>query len=288
MNEEQSLIVISQLPVIQERLKLLQTSWEQKAKDAESMVCTEETVQVLKDMRAQMRKEFQEADAQRKAAKQKYMAPWEDVEAAFKVCVKEAFTRADESLKKSVDAFENEIKARCYAELSEYYAELSKMEGIDFLTLDQLMQYANIKISLSDAKKANPRKLRDDVAGAVSKIACGMEDISKMDDSPEIMAEFKLCLDVGRAVARVQERKRLVQQEREAEEARKAAQERFAASVDKVNAVAPPVASASRETAQNENDPVFESYTFTVYGARKSQLIKIREYLKQEGINYGK
>lgn len=211
------------------------------------------------------------------------MAPWNAVEATFKECVKDAFTRADNSLHDTIDEFQNELKKKCYDDLKAYFAELIQVEHIDFLTLDQAMQLGGIKISLGDAKKSNPRKLKDDLAAVVSKIAVNLEDISKMDDAPEIMAEYKLCFDVGRSVARVQERKRLVQQEREAAEARKAAQERTAESVDKVNAVAPPVAQPKAKTAEQ----VFEKYTFTVYNCTRSQLIRVRDFLKQEGINYG-
>lgn len=283
MNEEQSLIVVSQLPEIQENLRQLLDSWEQRAADAASMICTEETVQSLKDMRAEMRKEFQAADSVRKAAKEKYLAPWNAVEATFKECVKDAFTRADESLKSTINGFEMELKQKCYDDLKIWYTELIQAEHIDFLTLDQAMALAGVKIVLDDAKRNTPRRLQDAVANVVSKIALNLEDISKMDDAPEIMAEFKLCLDLGRAVANVQGRKRLVQAEKEAAEARRTAQEREKAAEEKVRAVAPPVAQPKAQAA----DRVFEKYTFTVYNCTRSQLIRVRDFLKQEGINYG-
>lgn len=283
MNEEQSLIVVSQLPEIQENLRQLRDSWEQRAADAASMICTEETVQSLKDMRAEMRKEFQAADSVRKAAKEKYLAPWNAVEATFKECVKDAFTRADESLKSTINGFEMELKQKCYDDLKIWYTELIQAEHIDFLTLDQAMALAGVKIGLDDAKRNTPRRLQDAVANVVSKIALNLEDISKMDDAPEIMAEFKLCHDLGRAVANVQGRKRLVQAEKEAAEARRTAQEREKAAEEKVWAVAPPVAQPKAQAA----DRVFEKYTFTVYNCTRSQLIRVRDFLKQEGINYG-
>lgn len=283
MNEEQSLIVVSQLPQIQENLRQLRDEWEQKAKDAATMVCTEETVQSLKDMRAEMRKEFQLADSQRKAAKEKYLAPWNAVEATFKECVKDAFTRADNSLHDLVDGFQNELKRKCYEDLKIYYRELAQSMNIDFLTLDQAMALGNIKISLDDAKKNTPRKLQDAVAGVLAQVSVDLEDISKMDDAAEVMAEYKLCFNLGRAVANVQGRKRLIQAEKEAAEARRAAQEREKVAEEKVRAVAPPVAQPKAQTAE----PVFEKYTFTVYNATRSQLIRVREFLKQEGINYG-
>ena len=47
-----ALITVSQLPVIQEELRALKERWELKAADAASMVCTEDTVQDLKKIRA--------------------------------------------------------------------------------------------------------------------------------------------------------------------------------------------------------------------------------------------
>lgn len=283
MNEEQSLIVVSQLPEIQENLRQLRDEWEQKAMDAASMICTEETVQSLKEMRAEMRKEFQLADSQRKAAKAMYMAPWEAVETVFKECVKDAFTRADNSLHDLVDGFQNELKQKCYDDLKIWYTELVQAFHIDFLTLDRAMALGNVKISLDDAKKNTPRKLQDAVAAVVSQVSVDLEDIGKMDDSAEVMAEYKQCLNLGRAVANVQGRKRLVQQEKEAAEARRTAQEREKAAEEKVRAVAPPIAQPKAQAA----DRVFEKYTFTVYNCTRSQLIRVREFLKQEGINYG-
>ena len=283
MSENTSLIVVSQLPVIQEQLRQLRESWEQRAADAASMICTEETVQSLKEMRAEMRKEFQEADAQRKAAKEKYMAPWNAVEATFKECVKDAFTRADDSLKSTITGFENEIKRKCYDDLQRFFAEHVQMEHIDFMTLDQAMALGGIRISLSDAKKNTPRQLQDAVAAVVAKVAVSMEQIATMEDSAEIMAEYKQCFDVGKAVAVVQGRKRRVEAEREAAEARRTAQERQKAVAEKVDAVAPPVVAPTVQAPEK----VFEKYTFTVYNCTRSQLIRVREFLKQEGINYG-
>jgi Protein of unknown function (DUF1351). len=111
MSESTALITIAQLPVIEEQLKALKDSWEQRAADASSMVCTEETVQDLKKIRADMRKEFDEADKQRKAAKLKYMEPWNSIEETFKECVSDAFKRADASLKDTITALRMRSRA---------------------------------------------------------------------------------------------------------------------------------------------------------------------------------
>lgn len=283
-----SLITVTKLPVIEEELRQLKESWDQKAKDAAALVCTEETVQQLKSIRTEMRKEFDLADSQRKQAKAQYLAPWDAVEATFKECVKDAFVTADTALKNQITSFEGQIKADCRQKLEKFFNELCLMENIDFLTFDQAMQFGKISIGLADAKRNTPTKLQDQVAEVVAKIADAMDQIRRMDNADEIMAEFKSCLDAGKAVSTVQERHRRIEAEKEAAEARKAAQERFKAAEDKVQAVLPPSEADAPVAAQEDNDPVFSEYTFTVYGARKSQLIKIREFMKQEGINYGK
>ncbi len=294
MNEEKALITIHQLPVIEQQLRSLRESWEQRAKEAAAMVCTEETVQDLKKIRADMRKEYTAADEQRKAAKKKYMEPWEAVEKLFKECVDDSFKLADNSLKDTISGFENEIKAKCEVDLRDYFAELITFESIDFLSYEQAMKLGNIKISMADAKKTTPRQLRDALANVVSRVAIGIEQIQKMDDAPAIMAEYKQCFDVGRAVSVVQERKRREAEEAAAAEARKAAQEAQAAAVAKVEAAAPapmpaPVAPPVEAPAAKKKSPddVFPEFTFTIYGATRAQLIRVRDFLKQEGLNYG-
>lgn len=292
MNESTALITISQLPAIEEHLRALKESWEQKAADAESMVCTEDTVQDLKKIRADMRKEFDAADTQRKAAKNQYMEPWNQLEATFKECVTTAFNRADSALKIKVEAFQNELKEKCMEDLRAYYKELCAMDQIDFLTFEEAMKRGGITVSLTDAKKATPRQAMDKLGKFVSSIAIGMDQISKMDDAPAIMAEYKKVLDVGQAAATVQERKRREQEEAAAAEARKAAQEAQAAAVAKVDAAAPqtptaaPVAAPVQQQAKSPDD-VFPQFTFTIYGATRAQLLKVRNFLKEEGLNYG-
>lgn len=71
------LIKIVQLPVIEEKLRTLKDLWEQRALDAESMVCTEDTIQAVKAFRADIRREFDEVEALRKQVKRAVMEPYE-------------------------------------------------------------------------------------------------------------------------------------------------------------------------------------------------------------------
>lgn len=281
-DEPPQFIDIIQLPEIKENLHALRERWEQKAKDAAALVCTDESIQSIKTMRAEMRKEFDDADTQRKAVKERYMAAWNDVETTWKECVSDPFKRADASYKATVDGFEEEIKSRCREELQTYFDELCAADGVDFLTFEQAMALGKLKITLADAKSKTAKKLKDGLAEVVSSVAETARQIDGMDDAAEIMAEYKISFDVGHAIATVQGRKKRVESEREAAEARRSAQERSREAERRVDASLPP----ERIKATQDAEKRFERFSFTVKNATKNQLIKIREFLKQEGIEY--
>ena len=66
---KEGLIVIKQLPQIEEHLKDLSTEIDKKAKDAKSLICTEETVKTVKQVRADLTKDFKNLEEQRKTVK---------------------------------------------------------------------------------------------------------------------------------------------------------------------------------------------------------------------------
>ena len=279
-----ALIEVRQLPIIAERLRSVKDQVELAVQEAQSLVCTEETVQAVKTRRAELRKQFDELEAQRKAVKSAVLAPYEEFLAVYQECISGPFKRADDALRAEIDAFEGELKARCRADLETYHAELCSIHGIDFLTLDQALRIGNIKIKLSDAKAMTPRLLQDALSLVVAKVADGMSQIGKMDDAAEIMAEYKECFDVGRAVATVQERKRKIEAEQRATEARTAHQTAQEAIVAKVAALAPP---EPENAHTNETDAEERlDVTFTLLSVTRAEAIKVREFLKQEGLDY--
>lgn len=282
--EETALIAITQLPQIKENLHALRESWEAKAAEAATLVCTDDSIQSIKKMRAEMRKQFDEADTQRKAVKERYMSAWTEVEATWKECVAEPFLQADGAYKSLITEFEDELKAKCKQKLQTYFDEECFANGVDFLTLDQAMGLGKLKIGMADANAKMPRRLMDGLSDVVKKISTGIDRIMEMpeDERAEIMDEYKIRFDVGDAISTVQARKKRVESEREAAEARKAERERRKEAEARVAALMPPEPVKPASTPEK----VFDEFTFTVFGCTKSQLLKIREFLKQEGIRY--
>ena len=254
--ESKALIVVTQLPVIEERLRDFKAEVEAAVAEAKSMVATADTVQAVKNRRAELNKQFEALETQRKAVKAQIMAPYERFNAVYAECISGPFKEADAALKATVGEFETELKNEAIEKVKDYYAELCALEGIDWLPFQRAMEYGNIKVSMADTKTNTPRKLMEAIANVVSRIAIAMDDIRKMEDSAEIMAEFKTCLDAGKAAATVQDRKRKVEAEKEAAERNKEWEAKRAEALAKVQAAAEASAPAPVPVAVQASRPL--------------------------------
>lgn len=267
------LIVVRQLPEIEERLRTVKDSVDKRVSDALSMVCTEETVQAVKAERAKLNQEFAILEDQRKAAKKAVLGPYERFEAVYKECVSIAFKQADAALKKKIDDVDLEMKRRCEDGLRDYFAELCAVHHLDWLTYEQ----AGIKVDMASAKAKTPKRLREQLAAFVAGVDESVDRINLLDDAAEIMVEYQRTLDAAGAICAVQERRQQVKEQEVAQEARRAEQKREEEMVRQVEALAPPVVVEATE-------PVVKC-TFMVR-ATKAQLRKLKEFLNMEGIQY--
>lgn len=275
-----NLIQVVQLPVIEERLRSMKETVEQQTAAAMALVCTDETLAQVRAVRADLNNTFKDLEEQRKAVKKAVMGPYEEFEKVYKECITGPFKAADDGLKGKITSVEDGIKSACESKMREYFAELCAAERVEWLEYER----AGIKIDLATARQKSHAKLREQIAGFVVGVAQAVNTISKMDSSEEIMVEYRRCLDMGKAIEIVQERNQRTEEERAAAEARKAAMDAQRAAVEKVEAAAPPVAAPPVQAPGPEK--VFPRFTFTVLNATKSQLIRVREFLKQEGISY--
>lgn len=267
------LIVVKRLPVIEEQLRTLKDRWEQRALDAESMVCTEDTIQAIKSSRAETRKEFDEVEALRKQAKQAVMEPYNRFEAVFKECVTVPFQRADSAYSGKVSEVETDMKRRCEEGLRDYFDELCAIHHLDWLTYEQ----AGIKVDMASAKAKTPKKLREQLAAFVVGVAESVDRINLLDDAAEIMVEYQRTLDAAGAICAVKDRHRRIEEQNAAQVAHIAEMAREAEMVRRVEVLDPPVVVEAPE-------PIVKC-TFTVR-TTKSKLRKLKEFLNMEGIKY--
>lgn len=101
------LIVVRQLPIIEEQLRTLGAVIDAKVAEATAMVCTEETVKAVKKMRADLNAQFNALEEQRKAVKSAVMEPYLAFETVYKDYVTSKFNAADQDLKKKINQAED-------------------------------------------------------------------------------------------------------------------------------------------------------------------------------------
>lgn len=265
-------IQIVQLPIIREQLQPLKERIDKEVSDALSLVCTEETIQTVKATRASLNKMLTELEEQRKAVKAQIMAPYNEFEAVYKECVIDTLKAADEALKFKISDVENEQKSRCEESLREYFDELCAANHLEWLTFER----SGIKVDLTSAKQKTPTKLRKQLAEFVSDVNRAIETIATMEDSTEILVEYKQSLDLPDAISKVMERHQRIQEEKHGQEKRQEIIEQEAETVKQVEALAPPTVVEPEKTYE---------CTFKVI-TTMSKLKKLKAFLESEEIEY--
>lgn len=200
------LIIIKQLPQIEEHLKELSIEVEQKVENAKSLVCTEENVKTIKEVRADLNKEFKEVEKQRKAVKEQVLAPYMQFEEIYKEFISDKYKSADIDLKQKVETVENELKAQKEQEIKDYFEEYKMANNIDFITYEQ----AKINVTLSASKKS----LKEQAKGFIDKIVDDLKLIETQEHKAEILVEYKQSLNVSNAITTVANRFKAVEKEK--------------------------------------------------------------------------
>lgn len=281
----ENLIRIKQLPIIEEQLRGLKETIEQRTKEAMSMVCTDETVQAVKGMRADLNRQFGALEDVRKAVKKQIMEPYDKFEEVYKECVTDLFKRADADLGRKIADTETEIKNVCEQNLRAYFAELIQTrEGVEWLEYER----AGVKVDMASAKAKTPKKLMDMLKLFVDGVAQSVKTIEGMDDAAEIMVEYKASLDMGQSIATVQARHKQAEAERQAAEERaRAAAEREADRARAVSAAAPAPASEAYSAPKAVQQAAVKTYQLDLrVTGTLDQMKLIKKFLTENGYNY--
>lgn len=204
------LIVVKQLPIIQEQLKQLSIEIEQKVENAKSLVCTEETVKEVKQVRADLNKEFKDLETQRKLVKEQVLAPYMQFEEVYKQYVSDKYKNADVELKNKVDSVESELKAKKEQEIKDYFEEYKAANNIDFITYEQ----ARINVTLS----ASMKSLKEQAKNFIDKIVDDLNLIKTQEHKAEILVEYKQTLNVSQAITTVTNRFKAIEEEKRKQE----------------------------------------------------------------------
>lgn len=272
------LIVIKQLPVIEEQLRGIKEIIESKVAGVLALGCTESTVSAIRTLRADLTKDFKILEEKRKLVKAKILEPYEAFDAIYKECVTDVYAPADEELKKRIDEVDNAIKAEKRRKAEEYFNEYLTSKGIDFVTFAD----ANIKVNKSSSDKS----LQTQSKAFIDRINDDLQLIYTQEHSEEILVEYKRTLNASAAIMSVSERHKAIEAERERRaqaEAARTAREEAARKVDA--AAAQPVLTPPTETAPVKHPKgklLRAEFPFTaMIGHNRDDLVAVKKALME-------
>ena len=267
MNNE--LITLEQLPIIKYHLEQLSVEIKEKVDRANSLVVNEDTVKDVKAVRAELNKEFNELETQRKQVKSEIMAKYDEFEEIYKENVSNLYKNADAELKEKIDNVENQLKQEKEDELREFVKQHCEANKIH-IEFEQI----GLNITLS----ASMKSLKEQALKFNEKIVSDLKLIDLEEYKDEILLEYnKNGFDFSKAKLDV------ITRHKQLEEIKKQQQEiqlqinDEAEVVEKVEEIITP-----KEIV--EDDEIL-TVIFTITDT-KENIIKVREFMKEEGINY--
>ena len=298
------IIVITQLPIIEDQLAQAKELIDKRTAAAMAMECTEENKKEVKDLRSALNKERKAVEERYKEALDEVIAPITKVQEKFKDCIS-GYTKADKNLKEKIDTIENTLKERKRLEIQAYFDECAASYGIDFVTLDDL---DDVKITLS----VSATSLKKKISTQLARISTDLKMIDMQENREEILIEYKKSLNASDAIAKVQTRQRSIQEEKRRRLEEQAEREKQRQAEEKVKAAAqaqkpiqPPTVQDAPLQPPTVTEPVAKAPSLKVFNfsfaahieaTSKEEAMerlkafkpKLIEFMKQEGIYYGK
>lgn len=273
MNEKNEIIVLEQLPIITARLDFVSKKIKEKVQASLNLVCNEETVKDVKKVRADLNKEFQELEAQRKQIKNAIMEKYNDFETLYKEKVSYLYNLADEKLKAKILSVEDELKKEKEEEIREFFEEHCKDKNVNVQ-----FERMGLNITLS----ASMKSLKEQTLAFIEKIASDLKLIELEEYKDEILLEYNSTLDFAKSKMVVIERHKQIEElQRQKEELAKKEDEEQKV-VEIVEQVIEEEITAPQEIIEDEE---LLTITFTITDT-KENVIKVREFMKKEGIKY--
>lgn len=209
-NNMKELIKVSQFPVIEENLKALSQTIDEKVSRAMNLVCTIDNYKDIKAVRADLNRDFKVLEEQRKTVKSAVMQPYNEFEDTYKKYVSNKFKEADADLKRKITEVEDVLKKEKEEKAEKEFETLKADSGIDWIEYRQV----GIKIALSDSDK----KIKEQIETFIEKVQSALNVISMQEYPEEMLIEYKRTFDLQYAIGNVLERKKELEKMKEKSE----------------------------------------------------------------------
>jgi len=231
--------------------------------DFANLVVTDENVKEIKELRTTLRKEFDLAEATRKTIKKEVNDPYTQFEEAFKENIAKHYQDADSKLKKAIDDVESAIKQKKEDEVRTFFNELVTKNELDFLQFEMM----RLNVTLSSSLKS----LKEEVDNFIKTVLSDISLIGSQEHQERIFVEYKRSLNVSQAIQKVIAD---VKAEKELIELKNQPVQELVQKVEE-----------ERKQVEPVKEEEILTVSFTIKDTR-SNIIKVREFMKKEGIKY--
>lgn len=265
------LLSVSALDQTEANLIKINAECNQRIQVALNALCTEETKQSVKKLKAEFSKEFAEYEAERKELTAEYEKPLKEFKAMYDKYIATPFKEADKALKTKIDQVESLQKDEKREAVESYAKELIQAYALDWLDVSRIMP--NVTLSASE------KSLKKEVKEAVGRIKSDVDCVNAISDNSELMAEYMKCLSLSQAKMAVVERQHAIEAAEKAKTAYNQQETVNSEAEEKVDMLAPPVI--------EEEKPEEKKYTmtFTVTGTIQ-QLKAVKAFLIDNNIDF--
>lgn len=276
--ETQNLIVVKQLPIIEERLKSLSDEIDTKVNSALALPCTEDNIKAVKAARANLNKTFEALERQRIEVKNAIMTPYEQFNGIYKTYVSDKIKTADTTLKNRISDVESELKSKKEEKVKLYFNEYLCSKDIDFISYED----AKINVTLS----ASLKSLKEQAKDFIDRIADDLALIQTQEHKEEILVEYKKNLNCSQAITAVVSRHIAIEQQKARQAELEAKRQAQAEAIKKVETVASTPLEPPKQTEipLAPSDPV-RTLSFKVT-APISKLRELKAFLVEGGYQY--
>lgn len=275
--QDKQIMVLEALPVIKTYLENLSVEIKEKVDKSLSLVCTEDTVKDVKKVRAELNKEFQELEAQRKEIKSAIMDKYNEFETIYKARVANLYNEADNSLKEKITNVEYQLKKEKEEEIREFFEEHCKDKNVNVQ-----FERMGLNITLS----ASMKSLKEQTLAFIEKIASDLQLIELEEYKEEILLEYNKTLDFANSKLVVIQRHKQIEeiQKRQEELARKKAEEeKVIEAVEEVIEEEITAPELVEDEVEEEQQMMVVAFQVT---ATVEQIRELKQWLKERNIQY--
>lgn len=284
------LIQVIQVPEVEySKLKQFNTQIEHTlAKlDLENLVANEENLKEIKTTRTEIRKSLKSLEDSRKLTEKTILKPYKDFEKQYNELIKAPLQKADKDLKTKVDSVENDMRKEKTKQFEDLFNEQMKEAKINFVKFEDMG--LNVQISTPDST------LEKEVENYVTNIKNEIALIDTLENKERVLVQYMKTLDlsgsvvmVNNAIKQEEELKAKAEAELKAkQEYMKEVEEKQKELEEKQKELEKPITKQVPKT-NIESIPEEErilKIKFTAAGT-KTQLINLREFMKEQGIRY--